>query len=129
MKSNRSMLVVVAVVAACLIAARLAMSIPGRDKTYYGIEPEITLPEYKTDAARAIDAYERLMERYMDLAEGNLQQAGADCQAVASRLDSLDSRLEEVLARLARIEKAMGIDPNISPEPKANGSPGAIKGK
>ena len=129
MKSKMYILVVAAVIAACLIAARLAMSIPGRDKTYYGVEPEITTPEYKTDAARAIDAYERLMERYMDLAESNMQQAGADYQAVISRLDSLDSRLEDVSARLARIEKKLGIDPNISPAPKANGSPRVIKDK
>jgi len=111
MKSKMYILVVAAVVAACLIAARLAISIPGKEK-YYAVEPEITTPEYKTDAARAIDAYERLMERYMDLAESNLQQAGADYQMVMSRLDSLDSRLEDVSARLARIEKKLGIEPD-----------------
>jgi sugar-specific transcriptional regulator TrmB len=112
MKSKMYILVVAAVVAACLIAARLAMSIPGKDRNYYAVEPEITTPEYKTDAARAIDAYERLMERYMDLAESNLQQAGADYQVVVSRLDSLDSRLEEVSSRLARIEKKLGVEPD-----------------
>jgi len=84
----------------------------GKDRNYYAVEPEITTPEYKTDAARAIDAYERLMERYMDLAESNLQQAGADYQVVVSRLDSLDSRLEEVSSRLARIEKKLGVEPD-----------------
>lgn len=99
---------VVAVV--CLVLAQFAVSIPGGEKSYE-IESVITTPEYRTDAARAIDAYERLMERYMDLTARQLLQVGADCQAVTQRLDSLDTRLEDISARLAGIEKAMGIAP------------------
>jgi len=145
MKSKRYILVAVTVVAACLIAARLAMSIPDRsfdsldcardksaqdrhfdfdhdrDRTFYAVEPEITTPEYKTDAARAIDAYERLMERYMDLTEGQLLQVGADSRVITDKLNSLDSRLQEISARLARIENKLGIkmDTNSPPQAKA----------
>jgi hypothetical protein len=120
MKSNRNLMTIAAVTFVCLVVVALAIAIPDKGK-FYAVEPEITLPEYKTDAGRAIDAYERLMERYMDLAEGHLLEAGADCQTVASRLDSLDSRLEEVSARLARIEKKLGIEPdaNSTAKPKA----------
>ncbi len=88
----------------------------------------ITSPEYKTDAARAIDAYERLMDRYMDLSEKLVSQMGGDCQTVAAKLDSLDSRIAELSARLAGIEKALGIDPNSVPVSKTSGLP-KIKGK
>jgi hypothetical protein len=114
MKPTRNMLIIGAVVAVCLVVARLAMSIPGGERSYE-IEPVITTPEYRTDAARAIDAYERLMERYMDLTAKHLLQVGADCQAVTQRLDSLDARLEDISARLTRIEKAMGIAPPQKP--------------
>jgi uncharacterized protein YhaN len=110
MKQNINLLAAGAVILVCLVVATMATSMPGKEKNY---EVEvITSPEYKTDAARAIDAYERLMDRYMDLSEKLVSQAGGDCQAVATKLDSLDSRIAELSARLARIEKALGIDPN-----------------
>jgi len=121
MKQNRNLLAAGAVILVCLVVAALATSIPGKEKTY---EVEtITSPEYKTDAARAIDAYERLMDRYMDLSEKLLSQMGGDCQTVSAKLDSLDSRLAELSARLARIEKALGIDPNSVPVSKTSGLP------
>ena len=103
MKSTGNMLIISVVIAVCLIAAQLAMSIPGRRKSYE-IEPIITTSEYKTDAARAIDAYEQLMDRHMDFTEKHLQQVGLDCQAISMRLDDLSMRL-------ARIERALGIAP------------------
>jgi hypothetical protein len=126
MKSKGNLLVIGTVVVICLVVAQLAASIPGKpfDSAQgkgrtYEVEPVITTPEYKTDAARAIDAYERLMERYMDLAETHL----IDCQAVTQRLDSIDAKMEDISKRLAGIEKAMGIDPNgtaTSKPPKAS---------
>jgi hypothetical protein len=116
MKQGRNLLVIVAGAVICLMAARLAMSVTGkpfdgaqgRDRTKYEIDPWITTPEYKTDTARAIDAYERLMERYMDLSESYL----IDSQSVAQKLESIDAKLTDLSARLERIEKALGIDPN-----------------
>jgi len=116
MKQNRNLLAAGAVILVCLVVAALATSIPGKERTY---EVEaITSPEYKTDAARAIDAYERLMDRYMDLSEKLLSQMGGDCQTVSAKLDSLDSRVAELSARLARIEKALGIKPDVNSTPK-----------
>jgi paraquat-inducible protein B len=116
MKQNRNLLASGAVILVCLVVAALATSIPGKERTY---EVEtINSPEYRTDAARAIDAYERLMDRYMDLSEKLLSQMGGDCQAVAAKLDSLDSRVAELSARLARIEKALGIKPDVNSTPQ-----------
>jgi hypothetical protein len=125
MKENRSLLTAGVVILVCLVVAALAASMPDRGKTY---EVEVqNSPEYKTDAARAIDAYERLMDRYMDLSEKLVSQVGGDCQAVSAKLDSLGSRIAELSARLARIEKALGIDPNSVPVSKTSGLP-KIKG-
>jgi len=126
-------LVIGTVVVICLVVAQLAASIPGKERNYE-VEPVITTPEYKTDAARAIDAYERLMERYMDLTEKHLLRVGSDCQTTTTKLDSLDSRLAEVSARLARIEKALGIEPDANSaavvrKPGANDTPRAAAGK
>jgi hypothetical protein len=111
MKRNRYLLVTGAVALVCLIAAAVSTAIPDNGKKYE-IDTVVDVPEYKTDAARAIDAYERLMDKYMDLSEKIISKVGGDSQAISAKLDSLDSRLADISTRLTRIEKALGIDPN-----------------
>jgi hypothetical protein len=73
------------------------------------IRHEIRLPEHRTDAARAIDAYERTMERYMLLSERNLTGMNTDIKLVLAKLDSINSKINELSIRVARIEDALGI--------------------
>ena len=108
MKKNKNLLAAAAALVCCITLVWFSTSIRGDQKTYE-LQPQITIPEYKTDVARIIDAYERLMERYMDLTEGNLTGIGADLNAVAEKLNSMDAKLAELSARTARIEKALGI--------------------
>ncbi len=124
MKTSKHIAAVFAVITICSILAWLTSPITGKEATYE-VETQITTPEYRTDAGRAIDAYERLMERHMDLMEKNLLRFGTDCQAIGEKLDSLNSRLSEVLTRLERIEKALGIEPNITPP--ATAQPAGVK--
>ena len=95
---------VVAAAVICLIAAAVSTAIPDHSRKY-DVDTIVDVPEYKTDAARAIDAYERLMDRYMDLSEKLISQMGGECQAVSTKLDSLDLRLADISTRLTRIEK------------------------
>ena len=115
MKVSKKLLVVVAGIAACAAIVCYSPSIQGSQKTYE-LQPQVTIPEYRTDAARAIDAYERLMERYMDLTERNLFGIGADVRIAAKRLDSIDRKLNELSARMTEIEKVLGI---VHPQPAA----------
>ncbi|HLB74919.1 MAG TPA: hypothetical protein VJJ98_12930 [Sedimentisphaerales bacterium] len=117
--------------------------IEGTEKTYE-IRPEIRLPEQRTDAARAIDAYERLMERYMTLSERNFSGIEGDLKEICRKLDSIDGKLAGLSARIAGIEKALGIEPPKQPavlqakpkedeallqsEPKQPGDTGNVKG-
>jgi hypothetical protein len=109
MRTKKGLLAVVAAFVCCAILVWFSVSIYGGQKTYE-VEPQIAIPEYRTDAARAIDAYEHLMERQMDITEGNLSRIGVDLKGVAERLDSIDSRLIELSTRIARIEKKLGIE-------------------
>jgi len=109
MRMNKNLLAVAACLIACIILVWLSASIQGSQKTYE-IQPQLTIPEYRTDTARVIDAYERLMERYMDLTERNLTIVGTDLKSVVRKLDSIDGKLTELSARTARIEKALGIE-------------------
>ena len=84
-------------------------SITGGQRTYE-VRPEIELPDYRTDNANLIEAYERLMDRYMDLVEKNLGTIDLDIKNTAQALVSINKKLDELSARTARIEKALGIE-------------------
>ena len=114
MKANRNTLIILIVIIVCSVLVWLSASIEGSQKTYE-IHPNIAMPEYKTDLARITDAYERLMERYMDLTEKNQSMVGADLKYVITTLNSIDAQLAEFSARIARIETALGIDQSKSP--------------
>ena len=109
MRVNKNLLALAAAVIFCTIVVWFSTSIQGDTKTYE-VRPEIGIPEYRTDAARAIDAYERLMERYMDLTERSLLRVAGDVRDVMKKLDSIDDKLTGLCARTARIEKALGIE-------------------
>jgi hypothetical protein len=122
MKSNRRFYIAVPVLLACIALLWLSTS-AGQGRRRYEVETQVYgVPEYRTEAARAVDAYERLMERYMDLTELNLFNVSADVKAIAATLDRLDARLATLDTRLARIEKHLGIAPvpsitRVEPEP------------
>lgn len=108
MRARKSLLVVAAAFVCCT-AVWFSVSLYGGQKTYE-VEPWITIPEYRTDATRAIDAYERLMERQMDITEGNLTRIGEDIKGAAEKLESINGKLTELSTRIARIEKSLGIE-------------------
>jgi peptidoglycan hydrolase CwlO-like protein len=76
----------------------------------YEVNPLITLPEYKTETDRAMDAYERMMNRLMDLNEKNFSSISTDVKDIAKKLESIDNKLTELTLRIERIERAM--EPN-----------------
>jgi hypothetical protein len=114
MRVTKNSVVVVAVMVCCLLVIWLSTSIQGGQRTYE-VRPEVTIPEYRTNAGRAIDAYERLMDRYMDLTERNLFRVGTDLQEVAKKLDVIDEKLTKLAARIGRIENALDIKKPYSP--------------
>ena len=119
MTTNRKLLAVGAVVVCCITAVWFSTSIQGVPTTYE-LRPKITVPEYRTDTARALDAYERLMERYMHLTERNSTMIGTEIKEVIKKLDSINDKLTELSARIARIEKTFGIE---EPKPTVKKKP------
>jgi len=117
MITNKNLLAVGAVVVCCITVVWFSTSIQGDTKTYE-LRPQISIPEYRTDAVRAIDAYERLMERYMDLTERNSTRIGMDLKEVIKKLYSIDDKLTQLSARIARIEKTFGIEQTKPPVKK-----------
>ena len=87
-----------------------AAYLQGQDRTYE-VRPEIRSPEYRTDAARAIDAYERLMDRYLSLNEKSASSLHGDLKDMNRRLDGIGRQLDSLSTRMAGIERALGIEP------------------
>ena len=110
MKTKKYLFIIGVVV--CLATAQFALSLQDSHHSFdknYLVETEIATPQYQTDTSRVINAYERLMDKYVDLAKASID---ADCLSASQKLESIDVKLSELSARLSRIEKALGIDPN-----------------
>jgi hypothetical protein len=116
MSTKKNLTILSIAVICCTAIAWFSVSIQGEQKTYE-IQPQITVPEYKTDAARAIDAYERLMERYMNQTERNSRLFNVAVKDINKKLNSIDHKLTELSVRIGRIEKTLGIK---QPQPAAN---------
>ena len=110
MRAKKSILGIVAGLIVCVGVVWYSGVIEGYERIYE-VRPEIRLPEHRTDAARAIDAYERLMERYMTLSEKNISGINVNLKGVGQKLDSIEKKLAGLSERMARIEKALGIEP------------------
>jgi hypothetical protein len=110
MKARKNLFAGLAGLLACGAILFWVSNTTGGREEIYEVRPEVAIPEYRSDAARAIDAYERLMERYLDLTEGNLAGFGTDMQSVLNKLDCIERELTGLSARMGRIEKALGIE-------------------
>lgn len=115
MITNKNLLALLAVVVVCVTVIWFSTTTQGGPKTYE-IRPRISVPEYRTDTVRAIDAYERLMERYMNVTERNSTRLDKDLNEIIKKLDSIDDKLTTLSLRIARIEKTFGIEDLRTPE-------------
>ncbi len=121
MNANAKLYVMIGVVVLCVVVLCLSTSI-GEDRKTYEMETQVySVPAHQSDASRAIDAYERLMERYTALAERSFVGPG-DVEALVNKLDAIDGRLASLDARLARIERHLGL-PSVHAAPPAEIEP------
>jgi hypothetical protein len=94
-----------AVIIFCLVIFFLPTSV-GQDRKTYEVPTQVYgVPAWRSDAAHAVDAYERLMQRYTDLTERSMAGMAADLNGLARRLDAIDAKLTALDTRLARIEQ------------------------
>ena len=119
MRRKRNLIIVWTVFACFVVVWWFSTSLQGEERTYE-VRPAITLSQYKTDTARMIDAYERMMDRFFSLSEKNMTWINTDLKSTVKKLDSIDGKLTEFSTRMARIEKALGIEqpkkPTVAPK-------------
>ncbi len=117
MTSKRKFRLIGVVTMVGIVVLWLSTSLGQRQKNYQVETHVYATPEYKTDAARAIDAYERVMERYMDVTERNFAALSADIKVVDTKLNAIDVKLAKLDERLERIERHLGTIPAPLPDP------------
>lgn len=117
MNDKKKLITVVVLIVCCIIVIWFSTTSLGGPKTYE-IQPKISVPGYKTDAVRAIDAYERLMERYMNMTDRNSARIDSDLKQIIRQLDVINDKLTRLSLRIARIEKTFGIEEPKLPDNK-----------
>jgi len=114
MKTKKNLFAAAAILSACAIAFWLSTSIQGGEETYE-IHPQVAVPygyTPNTDTYRLIDLIEYLTDQNIQITQDQLVQLDQQLNTVAEKLDSIDNKLKRLSARMARIEKALGIEPD-----------------
>lgn len=114
---NKSLFAVFGLLFVCLFMSFSSTPLQGSEK-HYEIRPEITLPESKTDIDRVIDAYERLMDNYLQSMDQNLAGIYLNTEHTAQKMDAIDQKLSTLSVQLEAIQKNLGIDVPEKPSPK-----------
>ena len=111
MKAKKNLFGIGLFVLCVVMLAGGAMSLFGEEGKTYEIHPEIAVGPYQSETIRIMNAYERLMDRYMNLVEVNLQEMSRGNQVTVKKLESIEVKLDALGMRMGRIEKALGIEP------------------
>jgi len=118
MKRDKDFLRLVITSVVCSVVFLFCTSIQGVEKTYE-VRPEITLPQYKTDTARAIDAQQQVTNRLLDQNERKANEIQLQLQIIIGKLNSIESKLDNLSDRVEKIEKAvLPKEPEEKPKPR-----------
>lgn len=63
-------------------------------------ELEISVPQYKSDTVRMIEAYERLSDQYLKLVQHQLNNMDITDQRILQKLETLEKKVDALNAKL-----------------------------
>ena len=106
---NRKLVAILLVVIVSLAAISFVTSIQAAEKKYEA-RPDVSIPYAPTEASRAVDSYERMMERFMDMTDRNFSGVGSDVKSVQKELSIMNVRLLDISKRIEAIEKTLAAD-------------------
>jgi hypothetical protein len=88
----------------------LLWSLAGAQNTKtYEIRPQIPESLFKTESARAMDAYERMVDRTLELNARQLDAMDLNIKEVSKQLYRVEAKLDQLLDRSILVEYALGI--------------------
>ena len=101
----------VAVLAVAAIFLLASQTTTAGEKTYEINAGKHLVRGYASDVDRVMASYEKLMNRYMDMVDSNMKGISYDTRKILSDLSSIDKKINTLDERIARIEKALKIEP------------------
>ncbi len=111
MKTRKKLAVILAVVVCgSVLGLWHTTGVAARDRVVE-IHPDVSIGSYPGQAPHVIGAYERLMDRYMAMVQGNMKTMATDVGSVEKKLDSIETKVDKLAEQLSRIEKALNIEP------------------
>jgi len=125
MKTKLNRLAVAAVLTCVAVAAWYAWGAPRRGAEIYEINPNVSVPygyAPTVDNYRLVD----LIEELIVLNDNTAEQLAH----ISEKLDAVDAKINRLTRRMARLEKALGIQPPPLPvvaRPKDSNQPPAMK--
>ena len=113
MKTKKRMLRIglVAVLAVAAIFLLTGQTTTAGEKTYKINAGQHSVRGYTSEVDRVMESYEKLMNRYMDMVDSNMKGISYDTKKILSELGSIDKKINTLDGRIARIEKALKIEP------------------
>ena len=113
MKTKKRMLRIglVAVLAVAAIFLLAGQTTTAGEKTYKINAGQHSVRGYTSEVDRVMESYEKLMNRYMDMVDSNMKGISYDTKKILSDLGSIDKKINTLDGRIARIEKALKIEP------------------
>ena len=112
MKSGKNLVKIAAVLLICGFLGLwwLAASTQADSKTYK-VRPEVRLDlsSSLSETVHVMAAYERLMDRYMAMVEGNLKELSGNMKSGSRKLGSIEKKIDDLAARITKIEEALNI--------------------
>ncbi len=101
----------VAVLAVAAIFLLTGRTTTASEKTYKINAGQHSVRGYTSDVDRVMESYEKLMNRYMDMVDSNMRGISYDTKKILGNLSSIDKKINTLDERIARIEKALKIEP------------------
>ena len=95
---------------AVLVCVALLWSLAGaQGSKTYEIRPKIPEPVFQSESARALDAYERVIDRALELNSRQLDSMDLNVRDLSKQLSRVEAKLDRLLNRSVLIEYALGI--------------------
>jgi hypothetical protein len=107
----------IVVVVGCGLGVWIGSGSDAANKTYE-VRPQIEMGTgpYGSNTVMVLDAYERLMDNYMSLVQGNMVRMSEDVSQGRKQLGMIERKIDNLAVRMARIERALNLVPG--PVPK-----------
>lgn len=119
MKKNKILFILGLAVSLCAVVIAVSDSKHEKRENRYELENEISLPEYKSNIDKMIDAYERMVDKLL-YATSSGTKFNSDVNSIYKKLSDIDNKLAVITAKLETIEKELELKRGVHSTNTAN---------